>query len=210
MLERDGDLIWSPYQMRNILAYVQKCETLRENARQKASAQQMLSKCSPNAQQMLSKSSISTTTTTTTEREREREREREKEKGDHKGECTKPQTYAEMLAKKLKKGITAVFEIPPELEAALFTWAAYRKESSKPITERSIKQLIKTYQGRAADLQRDVEHSITQGYQGLFAPNGHSRGKADERKAKEDARDAEWFKGFGRNVEDFKDGKSNI
>jgi hypothetical protein len=198
--------------MRNILAYVQKCETLRENARQKASAQQMLSKCSPNAQQMLSKSSISTTTTTTTttEREREREKEREKEKGDPKGECAEPQTYAEMLAKKLKKGITAVFEIPPELETALFTWAAYRKESSKPITERSIKQLIKTYQGRAADLQRDVEHSITQGYQGLFAPNGHSRGKADERKAKEDARDADFFKAFGKDIKEFVDGKNQV
>jgi hypothetical protein len=67
MLERVGDLVWSPYQMRNILAYVQKCETLRENARQKANAKQMLSKCSPDAQQMLSRSSISTTTETETE-----------------------------------------------------------------------------------------------------------------------------------------------
>ena len=34
LLAKDGDQLWSPYQMRNVLAYVQKCETLRQNGRQ--------------------------------------------------------------------------------------------------------------------------------------------------------------------------------
>jgi hypothetical protein len=168
LLAKDGDQVWSPYQMRNVLAYVQKCETLRENGRQKANAKHLLTICEANHERERER-----------ETETEREREREDLKGGSEGGGAKPQTYSEMLAKQLKKGIAAVFDIPPELETALYTWAAYRKESSKPITERSIKQLVKTYRGRAAELQRDVEHSITQGYQGLFAPNGNNSRKSN-------------------------------
>jgi hypothetical protein len=64
LLEQDGDFVWSPYQMRNIQSYVQKCETLRQNARQKANAKHLQSICSADAKQMPSKSLEETETET--------------------------------------------------------------------------------------------------------------------------------------------------
>jgi len=96
------------------------------------------------------------------------------------------------------------------LTESLGNWWEYRRQIRKPLSESSLTQILKKYSGNPGQLKIDVDFSIQQGWQGLFAPNGHTKSKADERKAKEDKRDAEWFKGFGRNIEDFTDGKNNI
>lgn len=63
-----------------------------------------------------------------------------------------------------------------DLTEPLREWIAYRNESKKKLSERSIRQIVKKYAGDPERLQRDVEHSVSNGYTGLFPPsslNGH-------------------------------------
>lgn len=63
-----------------------------------------------------------------------------------------------------------------DLTEPLREWIAYRNESKKKLSERSISQIVKKYAGDPERLQRDVEHSVSNGYTGLFPPsslNGH-------------------------------------
>ena len=70
-----------------------------------------------------------------------------------------------------------------ELEAFV-DWLEYRKQIRKPITQKSIEGLVRKYTTvEAGNLARDVQHSINNAYQGLFAPkaeNTKQRGQGED------------------------------
>ena len=69
-------------------------------------------------------------------------------------------------------------EPPKELDLEAWeTWVAYRAQIKKPIKPPSVPAAQKQM-AKFADRQREVvEHSIANGYQGLFAPNDKPNGK---------------------------------
>lgn len=57
-----------------------------------------------------------------------------------------------------------------EFGPILNSWIEYRREIGKPLKPSGIKAILKSYDGKPDDLARDVQWSMKQGYQGLFAP----------------------------------------
>lgn len=62
-------------------------------------------------------------------------------------------------------------EFPVDVER----WIAYRKEIKKPIKKITIENLVKDYVQDPLAFYHKVEHSITNGYQGLFAPKASTK-----------------------------------
>lgn len=58
-----------------------------------------------------------------------------------------------------------------ELTESMSQWCAYRQASKKKLSDFSIRQILKNYEGDPHRLKRDVEHSIANGYMGLFPPS---------------------------------------
>lgn len=68
---------------------------------------------------------------------------------------------------------------------AIKEWAVWRRnEKKKPVTALSVKKLLKNYANRTADLIRDLDYSIQQGWTGVFskpAINGTVKPKDEKR-----------------------------
>lgn len=73
-------------------------------------------------------------------------------------------------------------DLPDWLPRSVWTdWVEDRKERRKPISSRAAGQQIKRledYRSQGIDPARVIEHSIANGYQGLFPPNDAPRGAA--------------------------------
>lgn len=67
-------------------------------------------------------------------------------------------------------------QFSPALTDALNAWAKHRREKKKPITESQWELLLKQA-ATEPDFTTKVHHSIAQGYQGLYAPNGSEKPK---------------------------------
>jgi len=65
-------------------------------------------------------------------------------------------------------------EEPQELPPPLQEWIAYRKEIRKPLKARTIQKLFKDYETDPIGFASKVEHSISNGYQGLFSPKNRT------------------------------------
>lgn len=87
-----------------------------------------------------------------------------------------PDKLTKVRKGKVRRGKESVKELDPNYPPALVDWIEYRRDDlKKPLTPRAIKALLKTYEGKPGDLTRDVQHSMSQGYQGLFSPSGSSK-----------------------------------
>lgn len=67
----------------------------------------------------------------------------------------------------------------PGTQSALTAWSRYRRKAKKPIGADTLEAILEKYNGRPAELERDVKHSIAMGWTGLFAAdsgNGSGRG----------------------------------
>ena len=87
-----------------------------------------------------------------------------------KGGSSHPQP-SQVRKGKVRIGKESKEEVDPNYPTPLLDWIEYRKATKKPLTISSIKAILKSYDGRPEDLARDVQHSMSQGYQGLFAPS---------------------------------------
>lgn len=71
-------------------------------------------------------------------------------------------------------------ELPDWLPRSIWAeWVADRQERRKPISSRAASQQLKRlaeYRDQGHDAARVIEHSIANGYQGLFPPNDAPRG----------------------------------
>lgn len=70
-----------------------------------------------------------------------------------------------------------------KLPQILKDWIEYRKQIKKPIKDITIQKLLKEYNQNPTLFEQKVNHSITNGYQGLFAPKKTSLSVADKNKA---------------------------
>ena len=86
-----------------------------------------------------------------------------------KGGSSHPQP-SQVRKGKERKGKESSKEVDPNYPPPLLDWIEYRKATKKPLTDSSIQAILKTYEGKPDDLARDVQHSMKQGYQGLFSP----------------------------------------
>lgn len=57
-----------------------------------------------------------------------------------------------------------------EIKDPLICWINYRRSIRKPLSLTSVKSIIDRYGSRPADLAAAVDHSISNGWQGLFEP----------------------------------------
>jgi hypothetical protein len=69
-------------------------------------------------------------------------------------------------------------DVPEQLQSSLKDWIQYRSEKKKPITKRSIAQIVKEYENEPNRLCEEVKQSILNGWQGLFkvSPTGRTGG----------------------------------
>lgn len=91
-----------------------------------------------------------------------------------KGGSSHPQP-SQVRKGKVRLGKESSKEVDPNYPPALLDWIEHRKSIKKPLTSSSIKAILKTYEGKPDDLARDVQHSMKQGYQGLFSPSTNSK-----------------------------------
>ena len=72
-------------------------------------------------------------------------------------------------------------EIPPDFGSKLDEWIAYRKERRKPLTKASVSKIVAEWVPRGLEAFSDaVDHSIAQGWQGLFGREDRTRGSPTE------------------------------
>lgn len=85
----------------------------------------------------------------------------------------------EVEEKKKKKGAVAPEPDPSDLDQVAWSrWEAYRKETKKPLKLASIAAAKRELAKFGTEQASVIEHSIANGYQGLFAPK---KGKAQRR-----------------------------
>lgn len=64
---------------------------------------------------------------------------------------------------------SALPALPAELDQPTWDlWLQHRREKKSPVTPTSAAQIFKKYSGRPAEFIRDVQHSISNGWTGLF------------------------------------------